>query len=116
MRRAEDHHIQAKRIVPPVVKGCGSEHAEAAPRGNKGAEGPAKAPNLYRILAESAVSRKRRVQDQVRAGEACDHGSKLDREVSRSPKCISSDSDVPRNIPIKTERGGRHGNQRRPDI
>ncbi len=62
--RAENFHVEAVGVVPPIIERRGSEHGGAAPGGNEGAQGPAEFPHL--TLADANAGSRPKVQERIR--------------------------------------------------
>ena len=67
VRRAEDLHVQAVGVVPPVVEGRGGDHGDSAPGGDERAQRSAEAPDLDGAIAQAATAIEGRGEDQIAA-------------------------------------------------
>src|ERR1017187_2763094 len=100
--------------MPPVVEGRRSDHREAAPRADEGAEGAAEAEHVDGGGAPFRV-RKSGPENQVAAGDACDHAAQLDRDMRGCPERIAADRAVPGNIPMDADHGRSNAQYGEPD-
>ena len=86
VRRTDDAHVEAVRVVPPVVERRRHEHREPAPRREEGAGWPREAQD-----ADAHVSQRRRAAERGRGDEipgrdASQKAARVDRQMRRRPE------------------------------
>jgi hypothetical protein len=99
MRRTNNFHVQPVRVVPPIIERRRRKHRNATPHCNERAKRPAESPNLHRRALHTRIVPKRRRQNHVRARDSHQDSRHLNHDVRRSPKRVTPNRHVPRNIP-----------------
>ena len=104
VRRADDLHIEAVRVVPPVVEWRRRDHHQRAPDANPCAKrGVEVFPEANRFCACVGGARECRAQGEVSAAQPGNDCAGLLEKVRRRPEGVAADGAVPGDVPDQSD-------------
>ena len=103
VRRADDLHVEAVGIVPPVVERRRRDHREAAPDAQPRAERAAKAPDANAGGDVALIGHDGALEHDEARRQSGDHTSALNQQMRRRPERVAPDGHVPRDVPVHAD-------------